>query len=379
MTHGGDESFRSRTMFALGNRSGNPAGRDRHQPPVRLGERRAGWGTLVLWAAPWLLTLVLGLGLHLACGGDEVGDDPLVYTPILPPHDLVAQGVEDAIGPRSQLPPRTRRAFEYTSHFSPIPVPGPDDWLSQHPERGQTVLDYVQLRPNRPEPPRQIIYVLPVGSLPAERGPTVDELAEYARRFFGQEVVVMPTRDLRQLDVPSRGRGPDRQLNATAVLDVLQQELPRDAYCLIAVTLEDLYPSDDFNYVFGMARLHARVGVFSFARYHPSFFGESFGVDRRVVVRRALKVMSHEIGHMFGLEHCIHLHCNMNGSNHLSEVDRAPVHLCPVCLRKLHVTTGIDPAVRYGELAEYYEGVGLDAEADWAQQRRAYLRRGGDD
>ena len=343
---------------------------------MRAAVPRARVRTLVLWALPWLLTVTLGLGLHLA-GDDEPVEDPWATTPILQPHDFVQERVDDALGSLERLPPRTRRAFEYTSHFSPIPAPGPEDWLSLHPERGQTVLDYVESRPNRPEPPRDTIYVLPVGPLPAERGPTEDELAEYARRFFGLPVVVMPIRPLHDLDVPTRDRGPARQLNATAVLDVLQQELPRDAYCLIAVTLEDLYPRDDFNYVFGLARLRSRVGVFSFARYHPSFFGEPFEVDRRVVVRRALKVMSHEIGHMFGLEHCIHLHCNMNGSNHLSEVDRAPMHLCPVCLRKLHLALGFEPAERYASLAEVYGQLGLDAAADWAQQRRAYLERGG--
>ncbi|MCA9649501.1 MAG: hypothetical protein KC501_06305 [Myxococcales bacterium] len=331
----------------------------------------------MLWALPWLLTVALGLALHLA-DREEVPEDPWATIPFIAAHDLVAEQVVDAIGPLDHLPPTTARAFEYTSHFSPIPVPGPEDWLSLHPERPQTVLDYIESRPNRPEAPRNVIYILPVGSLPAERGPTVEELAEYARRFFGRPVEVMPVRPLDELDVPTRTRGHARQLNAAAVLDQLQLELPRDAYCLIAVTLEDLYPRDDYNYVFGLARLHTRVGVFSFARYHPSFFGESFEVDRRVVVRRALKVMSHEIGHMFGLEHCTHLHCNMNGSNHLSEVDRAPMHLCPVCLRKLHVALGFDPAERYGELAEHYDALGLDASADWAQQRRAYLLRSTD-
>lgn len=319
--------------------------------------------------------MALGIGLHVA-GREDVPDDPWATTPFIPPHSLIAEQVLDAVGPLDHLPEGQRRAFEYTNHFAPIPAPGPDDWLSLHPERGQTVLDYVESRPNRPDAPRDTIYVLPVGPLPAERGPTVAELADYARLFFGRPVVVMETRPLDVLDVPTRERALGRQLNASAVLDLLQEEIPRDAYCLIAVTLEDLYPSEDYNYVFGLARLHTRVGVFSFARYHPSFFGEAFDVDRRVVVRRAFKVMSHEIGHMFGLEHCTHLHCNMNGSNHLAEVDRAPMHVCPVCLRKLHTVLGFDPGERYGELAEVYAEMGFDAEADWAQQRRVFVERG---
>lgn len=358
----------------------------RHQAPVELRDRwpvPRGWPTprrtaaVVVWLLPWLLTVGLAVGLHLPRAPEPIDD---VVTPFIMAHELVAEEVERAVGPLEHLPATDRAAFRYTSHFSPIPAPGPEDWLSVNPERGQTVQDYIDSHPNEPEP-RDHIYILPVGPLPYERGPTTDELAEHARRFFGMPVVVLPVRPLHELNMPSRVHGGHRQLHAVAVLDALQAEVPRDAYCLIAVTLEDLYPSDDFNYVFGLARLKSRVGVFSFARYHPEFFGEApeggavFTVDRRLMVRRALKVMSHEIGHMFGVEHCIHLHCVMNGANHLSEVDRAPMHLCPVCLRKLHVALGFDPEARYRGLAEHYGSLGLDEAADWAFQRAGYLRR----
>lgn len=341
-----------------------------------------GWPTrrvtvMVAWLLPWLLTVGLAVALHVLHSPEPVDEGSM---PFVMAHDIVAEEVPRAVGPIDHLPGAQQAAFRFTSHFSPMPAPGPEDWLRIHPERGQTVQDYVDSHPNEPEPGDHI-YILPLGRLPSERGPTTDELAEHARRFFGLPVVVLPVRPLVQLDVPSRVQGDHRQLNATAVLDVLQAEVPRDAYCLIAVTLEDLYPSDDFNYVFGLARLKSRVGVFSFARYHPAFFGEvpaddpGFTVDRRLMVRRALKVMSHEIGHMFGVEHCVHLHCVMNGANHLSEVDRAPMHLCPVCLRKLHLTLGFDPEARYRGLAEHYGALGLDEASDWAFQRAGYLRR----
>ncbi len=351
-------------------------------------ERSRRWASRLAWALPWLVTVVLVLGLLASSAGSRPSG-PLILEAELGPevealshaHDLVAQQVIAAVGSVEHLPATTRRAFELTSHFSPMPIAGPDDWLLVHPEAPQTVEDYLHERPNRPEPPRDRIYVLPIGALPAARGPTTEELAEHARRYFGLEVTVLPVRALAPtpapdpLQVASRMHQGHHQLHAPTVLDALQEELPRDAYCLIAVTLEDLYPADDFNYVFGMARLHARVGVFSFARYHPDFFGESFAVDRKVVMQRALKVMSHELGHMFGLRHCTHLHCNMNGMNHLSELDRSPMHLCPVCLRKLHLMLGFDPRARYQDLAEHYTRLQLGDAADWARQRWAFLRR----
>jgi archaemetzincin len=331
------------------------------------------WASRAAWLLPWLVTVALALALHTSTRHEPAVDGGLLLE--IQPHELIHHEVLRAVGPLEHLPPATRKAFEYTSHFAPIPTPAPNDWLRLNPERGQTVHDYIASHPNRPEPPRDHVYVQPLGELPAERGPTTEELAAHAHAYFGLRVTVLPVRTLDELGVPSRVLDGHNQLQANAVLDVLHAELPHDAYCLIAVTLEDLYPEDDFSYVFGYARLRSRVGVFSFARYHPDFFGESFAVDRKVVVQRALKVMSHELGHMFGLEHCIHLHCIMNGANHLSELDRAPLHLCPVCLRKLHVALGFDPMAREQALAEHYSRLGLHEAADWSRQRWAYLRR----
>lgn len=72
----------------------------------------------------------------------------------------------------------------------------------------------------------------------------------------------------------------------------------------------------DWNFVFGKASLVDRVGVFSFARYDPRFWGEEEQEgDASLVLRRTLKVCVHEIGHMYGISHCVYFSCFMNGSN----------------------------------------------------------------
>jgi archaemetzincin len=159
----------------------------------------------------------------------------------------------------------------------------------------------------------------------------------------------------------------------------MEPDVPDDAYCVIAVTWSDLYPDESYNFVFGLARLTRRVGVFGFARLHPDFFDEATGDPaevRRLVTRRALAVMSHEVGHMFGIQHCVSFACNMNGSNSLEESDRQPMHLCPVCLRKLHLALGFDPERRYEALEEQYRRAGLEAEAAWVQRQRAFIAGG---
>ncbi len=106
--------------------------------------------------------------------------------------------------------------------------------------------------------------------------------------------------------------------------------LPSDAYAMICILHDDLYPRDSWNYVFGLADLTGRTGVFSFARYNPVFFDEPQPADLpQVILYRACKVMSHELGHMFGMKHCVFYSCCMNGSNHLQEASKRP--LCNSC------------------------------------------------
>lgn len=288
---------------------------------------------------------------------------------------------DEPIGSLEQLRPRVQRVFEPTpAAFAPIPKPGPGDWLAVNDEPGQTVAEYLDYA-NRPDPPREVLYIVPVGPLPAARGPTSEELSSYAHAFFGLEVRVLPTLEPDSLEVTRRVHYGHPQLNATEILDQLEPLLPDDGYCMIAVTWSDLYPDDSYNYVFGLARLVRRVGVFSFARLHPDFYDPDTGEDtaedapevRRLVRRRAHAVMSHEIGHMFGMSHCIHYSCNMNGSNSLEESDGQPMHLCPVCLRKLHLALDFDPEQRYRALAEQYDALELEREHDWVEARLAFI------
>jgi len=60
--------------------------------------------------------------------------------------------------------------------------------------------------------------------------------------------------------------------------------------------------------------------------------------------------------------------CLMNGTNSLRETDRSPVHLCPVCLAKLHHNLGFDPAARYRRLQAFYEAHQLADQARFVKK-----------
>ena len=299
--------------------------------------------------------------------------------PSLGPVPTAAQ----ALGDISWMPAASRAALTPDrAFFEPIRKPAADDWLANRKEPGQTVEEYASyLPPLRPKRHQKTLCILPLGSF-GKSAPSLEVLRDFCAAFFG-----MPTRILDAVPVekvPARQRinpgTQKRQFLTTEILHWLPSLKPADSYALIAVTMEDLYPDEKWNFVFGQARLMGGVGVFSFARYDPDFpllAGEiPDEKTQALILTRSCKVLSHKTGHMFGLGHCIFYECNLNGSNHLAETDSRPMHLCPVCLRKLQMNAGFDLLWREEALNRFYSLHGFKAEAEWTARRLEKMRAG---
>jgi len=63
----------------------------------------------------------------------------------------------------------------------------------------------------------------------------------------------------------------------------------------------------------------------------------------------------------------------MNGASHLQESDSHPLHLCPVCLRKLQFSIEFDIISRYGQLLSFYQRVGFDMDERWIGNRLEWI------
>ncbi len=283
-----------------------------------------------------------------------------------------------AVGDLAGLSPALQSAFAPdAAEFEPIPKPEAHDWLAVHEEPGQAFDEFKASHPNRPTRSRHLIYFQPLGNFAADHSPSIAKLRDFAAAFFAIEVKALPATP------PAAGEFTTRHNPSTAnlqiltgdVLNFLKARLPTDAFCLVAITMEDLYPEPSWNFVFGQASLRERVGVYSFARYDPAFYGEARTAgNQMLILRRSCKVLAHETGHMFGLAHCTFFNCLMNGSNHLAESDRRPLHLCPVCLRKLQWSIGFDVSERYRALEQVCRAAGFSDEAEWFSHRIARLR-----
>jgi archaemetzincin len=283
-----------------------------------------------------------------------------------------------AVGKLVGLSPVLGRVFSADAQeFEPIPSPGPHDWLAVHHESGQTFNEFKASDPNRPIESRRIIYLQPLGEFVAERSPSIDKLREFAAAFFSMEVKALPALSLDASRFTTR-HNPNTgnlQILTGDLLNFLKGRVPADAFCVLAITMADLYPEPSWNFVFGQASLRERVGVYSFARYDPAFYGEARAADYETpLLRRSCKVLAHETSHMFGIAHCTFFNCLMNGSNHLAESDRRPLHLCPVCLRKLQWSINFDILERYKALEHVARSDGFTDEAEWLSKRIKSVR-----
>jgi len=71
------------------------------------------------------------------------------------------------------------------------------------------------------------------------------------------------------------------------------------------------------------------------------------------VLRRLLRVVTHEICHIMGFRHCQYFSCTMNASTAILQTDTQPLLLCPICLRKLQLLLNIDLVNRYKEISGF--------------------------
>lgn len=251
--------------------------------------------------------------------------------------------------------------------------PRTGDWLAEHLEPGQTFREFKNEGWNRPDQVRRKISLLPIESIPGwEVWPPLKSLQAFTRAYFSLETEILPILSLQGIPVTTRineqsGR---IQLLTRDILAMLARRLPPDAFCLLGISMDDLYPDPFWNFVFGEASLKGRIGVYSFARCDPAFYGKGISPDMpRLLLQRCCKVLAHETGHMFGIRHCKYFRCIMNGSNSLSEGDRRPLNLCPICLRKLHHSIGFEIRGRYRALADFFEDEEFESEAQWIRTR----------
>lgn len=245
--------------------------------------------------------------------------------------------------------------------------PARGEWRDLFPqEKLQSFEDYLATGANRKCAHRGTLYLQPLATPPGRRSfaPGAHERYERAvalMREYGEIFFSVPVKILEPIpmfeETYDKARG---QCDASAILDRLVERMPKDALVYIGITEDDLW-ADRLNFVFGLGSLARRTGVYSLRRYDSK--------DETLFFRRSLKLMAHEVGHIFSIEHCVTWRCVMQGANTLAEDDSHPMYLCPIDLRKLEWNTGFDRAERTRMLLDFYRRMGFKEDAAWAAER----------
>lgn len=233
-------------------------------------------------------------------------------------------------------------------------APQPHEWLYERvDEQGQSLKNYIQSKPLSANTNSNKLYLVKLGAFDSSAHQVFVAVKDYLSAYFQIETDTLPGIQNEQMP-----KAQQRQNNGALqwktgyfLEEILPQVKPEDALALIGFSSVDLYPDENWNFVFGQASLRNGVGVWSLARLGINDAAVPFAK----VLYRALKIASHEMGHMLSMPHCVKYECNMNGSNSLEESDGQVEWLCWECLAKLCFNRNIPPQQHLKDMTIFHQ------------------------
>jgi archaemetzincin len=165
------------------------------------------------------------------------------------------------------------------------------------------------------------LLLVPIGSLPSQ---ALDWIENVAAEWFP-----LPTRRLPAIAIPDRAFDARRgQYQSVEFMKMLAQCAPRDAFRVLGITDVDL-SIPMLSFLFGQAQFEGSIAVVSMCRLHQEFYG--LPAQEALLRERTVKEVLHELGHTFGLVHCLDSTCAMSLATHVELVDSKMEKYCARC------------------------------------------------
>jgi len=206
------------------------------------------------------------------------------------------------------------------------------------------------------------------------------ELQDFVEAYFSLPVIFLPNQEINS--VPSDAWRSIhcyvRQANANSILDhVLKPQKQQNAercWGIIAITHEDLLydPDDVLDYIYGLSGA-GELGLPGVAVVSTRRIWQPDAVGFELSRLRLFKLVTHEIGHLFHLQHCLKHACNMNGVETIDQIDRHPIEVCPDCMAKICWIGQIHPKARCDQLIAVCERLNMQSDGGLYRKYRELL------
>lgn len=175
-------------------------------------------------------------------------------------------------------------------------------------------------------PGRGSLLVVPIFC--GERSTLIEPLAAELSEVFHREVEVRrPSFDPELAFDTTRG-----QYDSRVLLAKLLEEPAGSAVRTLGVADVDLF-IPVLTFVFGEAQLGGRAAVVSAYRLDNRLYG--LPANPHLLFERLSKEAVHELGHAFGLVHCLDGRCVMAASTYAEDIDLKGDRFCDRCLELL--------------------------------------------
>jgi archaemetzincin len=158
----------------------------------------------------------------------------------------------------------------------------------------------------------------------------INWIAEDISRSFHYPVKVLANNsDLSIYYSPGR-----RQYDANGILQIVSGMRPPNAVKTIGLLKVDLF-IPILTYLFGQAVLNGDTAIASIYRLR----NELYGLKQIYIlqIERLRKVVIHELGHTFGLIHCLNPVCVMRSSTYVEDIDQKGIYFCAGCQAELNM------------------------------------------
>ncbi|KAF3704589.1 Archaemetzincin-2 [Channa argus] len=155
-----------------------------------------------------------------------------------------------------------------TQLFQYIAVHSDSDWIPAHPEKPQDFESFYKDSYRKiPSASHNTIYIQTIGSF-GDAGVNKDRYVEWLREycqafFYGLSVKLLPAVSVAETGCTFRVNTNSHNLQILTgdLLRFLGHRKPKDAFCIVGITMIDLYPKESWNFVFGEASLNRDLRI----------------------------------------------------------------------------------------------------------------------